>query len=148
MSETIRGFAVPLLPSTLPTAGQVIRWGLTHVELFSQWAAISPQLLAASSCHARWVLIEPLGERSAVAIDELLFTMPTSRAPETAEELRALEDELLALVNAPVEGEVATPRAPRDRKWLKAALAALKIGIPMFAPEAAQWVGVLDILAN
>jgi hypothetical protein len=113
------------------------------LDLFGQYADAAPALLAAESYNQRWLVVRPLGDQTAPALDEL-FSQPAARGPETAEELLALEEELLARAN----GNLGARAVPRDRKWLKAALAALKIGIPMFAPEAAQWVGVLDLLAN
>lgn len=132
-----------LAPAQFPTAGQTLRWGIANLDLLSDYGEAASQLVAANSFNQRWQLIRPLGDKTAPALDEL-FAMPAARGPETAEELRALEDDLLARANANTRALA----APRDRKWLKAALAALKIGIPMFAPEAAQWVGLLDILAN
>lgn len=132
-----------LIPSILPTAGHVLRWGFDHVDLIGDWAEVSPALVSANSCRSRWDLVEPLGAPTADALDKLFDQAQPRGEPETAAELRALEDDLLAQVNSR-----RAPGEKRDRKWLKAALAALKIGIPMFAPEAAQWVGILDLLAN
>jgi len=132
-----------LLPSNWPTGGQFLRWTFNHVPLLGDWAEAAPQLLAADSFNGRWTIVRPLGDATAPALDEL-FSQATPRAePETTAELRALEDELLERVNSS-----RAPSEKRDRKWLKAALAALKIAIPMFAPEAAQWVGILDLLGN
>jgi len=132
-----------LVPSTRPTAGQALRWAFNHLDLIGNYADAAPALLSATTFNGRWLIVRPLGDATAPALDELFNQAVPRGEPETAEEFRKLEDDLLLHVNSR-----RAPGEKRDRKWLKAALAALKIGIPMFAPEAAQWVGILDLLAN
>lgn len=131
------------LPQNLPSPGRFLYWGLNHADLMIAWGNAGPELIAADSFSDRWLVIRPLGDITAPALDELFSDAPTPRGELSATEIRELEDELLAKINSTrAIGE------KRDRKWLKAALQALKIGLPMFVPEAAQWVQLLDLLGN
>lgn len=133
-----------LVPVTLPTAGQFLRWGFNHPALFALWAQRSPQLLQAASFNERWLVARDLGDATAPALDELFANAAPRSEPETAEELLRLEDELLSQINKSVRdtGPV------RDRKWLKVAIGAMKLGLPMIVPEAAQWVNLLDLIGS
>lgn len=132
-----------LVPVTLPTAGQFLRWGISHPALFALWAQEGPAVLQAASFNDRWMVVRVLGDATAPALDEL-FSQATPRSePETGAELLKLEDELLAQIN-----RARMPGPLKDRKWLKATVAAMKIGLPMIVPEAAQWVNLLDLIGS
>jgi hypothetical protein len=116
------------VPSSLAISrGSLLRWGLKHSALVGKAGAAAVALAQASTMHERWLIVRPLGDELAPALDELLTA---EVGAFSAQQEADLEAQLLAALNTHPEVEAFSQNSIQ-RPWLDAALQLIQLLLPL-----------------